>query len=409
MARLILNPLRFLGTAFSIAILLLYSSSLAWAKADDIDQQQPNPLELTEPDPLLPKLPVERPLTRGELKQLREALDELDVQAKAQLAAGNPEKAFEIWYREIRLRRVAGGNLEEVETLGRVGAIAWDGNHKPQVQLITKRLATIQQQAQTEGSLDQDLLIALGQAYQQVRVPGQALAIYDQILADLRQSGDNEAIEATLKTMAGLHMTWFDYPKAIATYEELLSLAQQQGDRVQEFVYLQEIAYIYDQAKEPENALRMKQKLAASYPPNDIRLPALKIAIASDYEALEQLDEASQTYQEAYTLAFALQQYAYAGEALQKLAKLYRSHNQPEFALQVYNVLLQVEQQSYNYYGLMDAYDQIGQINLELKNYNQALTAFEKGLEFARFLKYQETYFATQIEQVNQQSQKNQQ
>ncbi|NER28008.1 MAG: hypothetical protein F6J89_10310, partial [Symploca sp. SIO1C4] len=186
-------------------------------------------------------------------------------------------------------------------------------------------------------------------------------------------------------------------------------LAQQRGDRVQEFVYLQEIAYIYDQAKEPENALRMKQKLAASYPPNDIRLPALKIAIASDYEALEQLDEASQTYQEAYTLAFALQQYAYAGEALQKLAKLYRSHNQPEFALQVYNVLLQVEQQSYNYYGLMDAYDQIGQINLELKNYNQALTAFEKGLEFARFLKYQETYFATQIEQVNQQSQKNQQ
>jgi tetratricopeptide (TPR) repeat protein len=201
-------------------------------------------------------------------------------------------------------------------------------------------------------------------------------------------------------------MAWFDYPKAAATYEELLAQAQAQGDRVNEVVYLQQLAYIYDKAQQPETALKAKQRLAETYlnQKDYTNLPALKIAIASDYEALNKPDEASQNYQEAYSLAWSLQQYAYASDALQKLGALYRSHDQPEFALQVYEVLLKTEQQSYDYYGLMNAYDQIGQIYLGQKNYPQALAAFQKGLELAKSLQYQETYFANQIEQVSKQS-----
>ncbi|MGQ4646478.1 tetratricopeptide repeat protein [Lyngbya aestuarii] len=390
--------------AFYSAMLLLCFSSVTLAKSAENEQENVNPLELTTPDPLLPNPPEEQPLSPLQRQQLGEALNQLNQQAAAQLAAGNTVEAFSLWYREIRLRRQLGGSLAEVQSLGRVGAIAWQANHKPQIQLITARLEKIQQEAQTEGTLDQPLLMALGKAYEQLRVPGQALTVYEQILADARQRNDAEAIEATLQTVARLHMAWFDYPKAAAAYEELLTIAQTKGDRVQEFNYLKQLAYIYDQAEEPENALRLKQKLAASYPANDPQLPALKIAIGSDYEALDKLDEASKNYQEAYTLAFALQQFAYAGDALQKLAALYRSHEQPEFALQIYQVLLQVEQFSYDYYGLMDAYDQIGQINLGLKNYGKALEAFEKGLDLAKSLKYQETYFISKIEQVKQQS-----
>ncbi len=390
--------------AFWTATFLLCFSAVAVAKPNET--APPNPLEITTPDPLLPNPPVERALTPVEQANLREALDQLNEQAAAQLSAGNSIEAYKIWYREIRLRRVLGGSLEEVQALGRVGEIAWSQNSKPEVQLITARLETIQKEAETKKTLDEPLLRALGRAYEQIRVPGQALKVYEQILATERQRNDPVAVETTLKTIAQLHLAWFDYPKAAAAYEELLATAQAKGDRVNQLVYLKELINIYDKSKQPENALRTKQQLVEKYlnEQDFTQIPALKIAIAADYEALNQPEEASQNYQEAYTLAFSSQQFAYASDALLKLGNLYRSHSQPDFALQVYDVLLKVEQQSYNYYGLMNAYDQMGQIHLEQKNYAQALSAFQQGLELAKSLQYQESYFSTQIERVNQQS-----
>ncbi|MEQ9358730.1 tetratricopeptide repeat protein [Coleofasciculus chthonoplastes] len=378
--------------------------------AQPAETNPPNPLELdTTGDPLLPNPPVERPLSPLERRRLGEALDQLNNQAAAELRAGNPEEAFDIWYREIRLRRVLGGRLEEVKTLGRVGEIAWSRNAKSQVQLITKRLETIQQNAEEEGDLDPELLGALGQAYQQIRVPRKALAIYEQILADARQQGDRQTQAETLETIAQLHLAWFDYPQAAAIYEELLAIAQAKRDRVAEVNYLQELLNIYKQSQEPENALRIKERLVDSYLNQDnyTQIPALKIGIGADYEALNQPDQASQSYQEAYALAWSSQQLAYASDALEKLAQLYLSYDQPDYALQVYEILIIVEQQSYNYYGLMQAYDQMGQIYLTQNNYDQALDAFQKGLELARSLQYRETHFARQIEKVNQEETSN--
>ena len=51
----------------------------------------------------------------------------------------------------------------------------------------------------------------------------------------------------------------------------------------------------------------------------------------------------------------------------------------------------------------MTTYDQIGQIYLERTNYSEALAAFQKGLELAKQLNYQEDYFTKQVEQANQQ------
>ncbi len=390
---------------FWTAMFLLCLSSVVVAKTEE-DAFPPNPLELTTPDPLVPNPPVDQPLTPSEQQKLREALDELNTQATAEAEAGNRAKAFEIWYREIRLRRILGGPLEEVQALGRVGEIAWRENYRPEVQLITARLEKIQKEAGEKKTLDEPLLMALGKAYEQVRVPGQALVIYEQILANARQRNDTVAVDTTLKTMGQLNLAWFDYPKAAAIYEELLAQAQAKGDRFNEVTYIQQLAYIYEKARQPENSLRMKQQLETAYlnQQNSTQLPALKIAIATDYEALNRPDDASQKYQEAYALAFSLQQFAYASEALHKLAALYRSHDQPDFALQVYQVLLKVEQESYNFYGLMNVYDQMGQIHLERKEYAQALAAFQQGLVLAQSLKYQETYFARQIEVVNQQS-----
>jgi tetratricopeptide (TPR) repeat protein len=318
--------------------------------------------------------------------------------------------AFAIWNRELRLRRFLG-SLAEVQALSRVGAIAWNQNDAEEVKFITQRLQTIQKQIQSQKKtvrIDLELWRSLGQAYQNVRSSKQALEAYDQVLLVVRQQKDTTALVEILKTIGELDLSWFDYTKAAPVYEELLGLATSQGEDVNEVTYLQRLAYIYEQTKQPQQSLNILNKLAEIYvnDNNLTEIPELKLAIASNYESLGKKDpnfllEAFKNYQEAYTTAWQLKEYVRAGDALQKLIALYHSQGQIDEALQVSQILVQTEEQAANFYGMMQAYDQIGQLYLERKDFPQALTAFKKGLELAQQLKHQEAYFTGQIEKIS--------
>lgn len=399
---LMLRHLRIVATA---AMLWFCCSSVVLADK----KQQPeleefyNPLEITTPDPLLPYSVEERPLTPLERLKLIAALEQLNQQAAAKLTAGDRIGAFEIWNRELRLRRSLG-YLEEVKALSRVGGIAWSENQRLEVQVITQRLQEIQQQTKLQP-INLQLLQSLGVAFQQVRALKPAIEVYQQILAAARQRQDPVAVEATLKTIAELHLSWFEYPQAAASYEELLSLAKAKSDRPSEVTYLQQLAYVYRQANNPQKAVEVREKLAEFYLNEDqfTQLPALRIAIGGDYESLGQLKNAFQNYQEAYASAWSLGQYARAGSALRNLVALYRSQKQIDAALETSRILLEADQRATNVYGMMTTYDQIAQIYLEQTNYSAALSAFQKGLELAKQLNYEEDYFTKQIEQTNQQ------
>ncbi|MBE9035094.1 tetratricopeptide repeat protein [aff. Roholtiella sp. LEGE 12411] len=405
-------------SVITTAILLL-SSFLTLAegkKPKEPDKFPPSPLELTTPDPLLPSLRDKQPLTQGERQKLEVALDELNQEAAAKLQAGDKLAAYEIWNRELRLRRFLGA-LAEVQALSRVGAIAWNQNDRQELQYITQRLQAIQKQAQpkktdtqksiAQKGVDLELLRSLGEAYQKVRLPKLAVEVYEQVLAVVRQQNPAALVE-TLKTIGEMNLSWFDYPKAAITYEELLGLATSKGDRLNELAYLKQLAYIYEQAKQPQQAIIVQNKLAEIYvnENNLTEIPELKLAIASDYESLAKenpslLQEAFKNYQEAYTTAWQLQQYVGAGEALQKLITLYRSQGQIDDALQASQILVETEKRAVNFYGMMQAYDQIGKLHLERKEYPQALTAFQKGLELAQQIKHEEAYFTGQIEKLS--------
>uniref|UniRef100_UPI003593581E tetratricopeptide repeat protein n=1 Tax=Nostoc sp. TaxID=1180 RepID=UPI003593581E len=378
---------------------IFFSSSLTLAqskKPKPLDKFPPSPLEITTPDPLLPRLPKDKqPLTREEQQKLEPSLDALNQEAAMKLQAGDQVTAFEIWNRELRLRRFLG-SLAEVQALSRVGAIAWKQNDSPEVQYITQRLQTIQKQAQSQKAVDLELWRSLGQAYQNVRSPKLALEAYDPVLLAVRQQKNPTAIVETLNIIGELHLSWFDYPKAAPIYEELLSLATSLGERLNEITYLQRLAEIYEQTQQPQMSLNILNKLAEIYTNenNLTEIPELKLAIASNYESLARknpnlLLEAFKNYQEAYTTAWQLQQYVRAGEALQKLITLYRSQGQIDEALQASQILVEIQAQAVNFYGTMQAYDQIGQLYLERKDFPQALTAFQKGLELAQQLKHE--------------------
>ncbi len=380
------------------------------------DRFPPSPLELTVPDPLLPG-GLKRPLSEAERQQLDQALDALNVQATEKLQLNDPIAAFEIWNRELRLRR-ALGFLEEVTALGRVGDQAWKQNLSEEVRVITNRLKAIQTEAQkpvqagsassSGGVQDANrtaLRSALGTAYQQVRSPGLAVTVYNSMLADARAANDVPQETSLLTTIGQLHLSWFDYPKAIATYTELLNLAKARTDQQSVFVNLIQLAYVHEQAKQPAQAATYQQQLLDLYQQNEQAqyIPALKIKLADNYAASGRLDLAEQQYREAFELAQPFLQVAYATDALQKLGKLYRANDRLDSALQVYDYLAQAEQQAYNAYGAMDALDQVGQIRLAQKAYPEALAAFRQGLEVSKQLNYRTDYFNEQVQKVAQQ------
>jgi tetratricopeptide (TPR) repeat protein len=401
--------LRSLSVIITAAIIWQFSSSLTLAqnqRQQQPDKFPPSPLEKIIPDPLLPPSVDPQKLTPLQLQLLQPQIDQLNEAAAARLAEGDRLAAFELWNRELRLRRLYG-SLTEVQALSRVGAIAFNQNNREQIYYITQRLQAIQQQALSQNLIDLELLRSLGEAYQQVRSPKLALEVYNRVLATVRQQQNLAAIVDTLNTIGELNLAWFDYPQAAATYEELLTLATTRGERANELTYLQQLAYIYQQAKQPQQSIDTLNKLVAIYTTNSntTPLPKLKLAIAANYQSLARenpslLAEAFKKYQEAYTTAWELQQYVNAGEALQQLIALYRSQGQLDDALQTSQILIQAQTQASNFYGVMQAYDQIGQIHLERQQNPQALAAFQKALELAQQLSYDATYFNEQIQKL---------
>ncbi|MEG4106816.1 tetratricopeptide repeat protein [Microcoleus sp. S13_C5] len=414
-----------------LLFLWLCAGSIASAQTNPpaLDQFSPNPLEITTPDPLTP---ANESLSSTQREELTAALEELNLEASAKLQAGDGAGAFEIWFRELRLRRYLGP-AAEIAALSRVGSVAWSNSKNLELQLITKRLQAIQKEVKSQVPLNTELLPAFAAAFQQVRAKGPTVEVYQEILEKARQNQDILAEGQILKAIGLIHINWLSYDKAAPVYEELATLIQENralfaaNSAVQnsavvagngappqpvtpptEVDTLRQLAYVYQQSKQPLKAIAAREKLASVYLnlQNPSAIPPIKIAIASDYQTIGQINLAAQYYQEAYNLAVPIQQYAQASEALDKLALLYRAQKQWEQTLRIYQMQLLLEERADNFYGLMNAYDNIGQVYQEMKAYDKALESYQKGLDVAKKLGHRQEYFAKKIQKVNKQLQR---
>lgn len=377
-----------------------------------------NPLELRQPDPLLPTMVLDRPLNPQERAVLQTALDELQRQGQAALEAGDLPGALALWNRELRLRRFLGPQAE-IASLARVGEVAWRQSQTSELRFITLRLEQIEQELMGEpgagttpdneaavnpAAANYDVLLSLAQAYQTVRAKDRAVALYEKLLVQAQQQQDTARQQQLLSTVAELHLGWFDYTEAANAYERLLVLSREAGDSATEIVALQKLAAIYQDNSQPEPAIAAQQQLVEVYQKqqNLAPIPALKLAIGDNYVALNRPDLAATSYQEAFAVARSVQQLAYASDALQRLASLYQSLNRLDDALIVYQLLLDVERQSYNSYGQMNTYAQIGQLHATRGESSQALAAFQQGLQIAQQLNYKVDFFNARIQEVMQ-------
>ena len=185
-------------------------------------------------------------------------------------------------------------------------------------------------------------------------------------------------------------------------YLALLSKARDRNDQTAEITYLEQLVYSYEQADSLLNAVRAQTDLVGLYQArnDEEKLPGLLVAIAQNYRTLNQHTAAIDYYRSAYQAAQRYDQFSFSAQVLQDLGSLYEAIALTDEALGAYTLLVPVEEQAYNDYGIMNAYDKIGQIQRRQGNTLEALIAFEKALVIATRLGLREAYFIEQIESI---------
>ena len=354
--------------------------------------QPVDPLQIERSDPLIPKGYGKRELSSFEKFRLQKKIIELDRIAKDELDRDNASLAMELWYRRLRLTRVISTRAE-IKALGKIGAIAWKENFTNDVRNIANRLSTIQTAEATDRDISLELLNDLAIAYESIRYLDKAIDIYEQISSD--KTNKNKISDR----LGELYLDIFDYDRAATIYQRKL-----EGDisPKQQEPILKTLAEIYDRTQQTNQSIAIKKQLIEYYisEKRQEEIPAIKIAIAQDYETLKQVQKAISVYQQSFDTAFENKQLAIASDALTKVGKLQQEKN-TEQAIDTYNRLITIQQQSYNYYGLINTYDTLGKIYLQSNKLNKAKQFFQQGLDIAITLNYKVKYFRARLNKLS--------
>ncbi len=416
------------GGSFGRTVAQMFGTRTARAQQLDPQQRQDflaDPLD--EPrEALLPVLAIDRPLSPLEKSMLAADIEELQRSAEALLQVGEIEQAFDLFLRELRLRRMFGLSAE-LEAIERVAELAWRRQRPVVIQLLTLRTQEIWNAAKTSlgvesenvlggvdpgvpedspisgvPSADTAALTQLADIFTTLRDIDSAVEVYQQLIAF--STGDSQTITTQKVALAELNLEWFKFADAADIYLDLLDRARKDGESFREIFYLEKLAYSYQQADSFSNALRAQTDLLDRYVAtgDEEKLPDLLVAIAQNYQAIDQPNNAITYYRSAYSAAQKLEQFSFSAKVLQELGQLYRTVDDLNEALISYNLLILVERQAYNDYGIMNAYDNLGQIYRQQGELSTALRSFQQGLVFADQLNLRTVYFTEQIEAVAQ-------
>ena len=368
-----------------------------------------NPLErkIDSRDPLIPAGYGRRELSSFETYRIEKTIAELDQSAQAELQQGNQDQAFKLWYRQLKLTRAISAEAE-IKALGDIGAIAWQENRGLDLRNIAERLISLEGEISVKQPLSLDLLEQFATAYQQVRYLDQAIKMQTKIIkVSSRKDNDNLTVErSNFEVLGELYLAKFDYQNAAKVYQTLLSLTDEQKPEFprqnKADLYLRSLIDIYDHTGQTNQAITTKQRLIEHYTATKKlhKIAKLEMAIARDYETLNQIPKAIEAYNQTWNMANKNQQLAIASDALTRLGELHQGRGQVPQAIEAYTNLIEIQQQSYNYYGLINTYDILGKIYLKSNQKIKAKQSFQRALKLAESLNYKVDYFNRKIEQI---------
>lgn len=357
-----------------------------------------DPLTADPKDPLIPETQVERPLSPLELYEIELELFRMDAQAQELLLLDQPNEAFMLWMREVQLRRLFGIE-EELAALERIGQQAWNAQRAQEVRLMSVRLKRIWEAEKETADLER--VETMATIAQILRMRDTSTEMYQQLIA--MTADDDVAQLAWEVTLADHYLQWFDFANAASMYTELAAVAKDQGNTVERTQYLKNLIYSYQEAKQYSQALPAQAELLRLYRTTGQSTlePPLEIDMARNFKAIGVYSQSVDYYQLAYTTAQRLDLYGHVSTVLRELGDLYAEQGLTNEALTMYNLLVRAEQQAYNQYGILAAYDRLGQLYLTAGDTQNALVAFRAGLAFSESLKYREPYFRAEVAKLS--------
>ncbi|MGB2926784.1 MAG: tetratricopeptide repeat protein [Limnothrix sp.] len=338
-------------------------------------------------DPAIPQLKIDRPLSPLEVGNIRRTAADLLISGEQLWLTQQPELAFVDWFRHLRLLQILPDRQAEIMSLGNIGAIAWENNRVQDTRAIMARLDLIRD---TEFQTDETLLLPLAAAYEQLRNSESAIALYQTHLDSL----DDPYKPEILRLIAQLAINWLNYERAVVAYEQIQALdALNIPDREQ-------FARLYEKLKQYDQAIAIQQRLPDLYlqDQNFEQLIKVYLDMAENFYNLGQYKNAINFNEAAFELAWQLEQFAASERALKNLAQVYLAQDNNDFAIQVYEQLLIVQNISYNRFGMMETYDTLGQLYQQKIQYPEALISFQKGLAIAKELNHNISIFTQAIE-----------
>lgn len=356
-----------------------------------------DPLTDVPRDPLLPSPPIPRSLSPLEELALTQGLDQLLITITELGLAGDTQAARALWMREIRLRRLLGVRAELV-AIARAAPTLQNWNATQELQLLSARLTTLV----AETPLPVDQLQEVAVTYAALGNLEAAISLHRTLAEAAR---DQAAYSAQLEQIANLYQAGFQFPEAAKVYQELVEIAANQGVTSDQVRFLQAQIKNLAEAQDPAGALEAQQQLLQHYLKDSAYWPqvaSLQYAMADNQVLLEDLDTASRQYQIAYTNAIGSQQFSLAAATLGRLVKLYETLGRWTDVDYLYDQLLSIHQTTSNAYGLMDSFDQLGQLYEKRRNPEAALLTYRRGLALARSLEHRQAYFESQIKRLTE-------
>ena len=376
---------------------------IAWAQVLPAEVRDPflaDP-EFAEPrDPLLPELQIMRRLSPLEKLELEAELDLLSAEAESLYLRGQTELAYQTWVREIRLRRILG-YAEEIQAMQRVGLRVWEDSRTQETQLFTLRLRQIQADLLSQELLRISLLEEIAAMFEILRDVDSAIALYETLVVKAAQVNNQAERQRLLENLANLQESWFRFEVAGKTYQSLI-VANGTGDPLKQVQYLQGAIRNYQGAGQLDTAIGYQRRLLAQYEATGTiqPIPTLMLAIARNYRDLDELEQARTYYLTTYSTALGQNQSDIAREAVQDLADVYLALERTDDVLYLYEQRIALERISYNGYGIMQVFEQLGQLYETEEDPDAAISAYREGLVIANHLGHREAYFSYKLLQL---------
>ena len=370
--------------------------------------ENPRSLDKPKADPLLPSLTLNRPLSPLERRLIEETIVQLNQEAQQLLETSQTDQAFDLWFRILNLQRRLGRS-QEITGLGSIGEQAWKAGRRIELEAITDRLHRLETELRKspQQTLSSDGK-ALGLAYQQVRDLNAAQTFYQFQLQLAQQQQDSTAMAEILTELIAVQWGSLNYALATDYTQQKLTLLRSGPVTLkslqEERSLLNSLAFLAQQIGDyPTQISALEETIALTLDLGLVEeVPTLWADLGNAYRANNQFNLAVQSYYQGYGFAQENQQYEAAQRILTSLGQLQEAEGQLQDAIQTYELLRQVHRYSSNLLGLLDSYDRLGQLYLQIQRPEQAQEQFEQGLTLARRLKYRELEFEVNLQQFEE-------